>query len=80
MVRITSILGAYLTVALVGCASPQTPSGVRMELPANLTSPCPQLTELQDGQAGTVLRKLIEVAESYYECADKHRALVEAVR
>lgn len=38
------------------------------------------LTALSDGNAATVLRKLIEVAQAYYECRDKHQALTEAVR
>jgi hypothetical protein len=38
------------------------------------------LAPLADGEAGTVLRKLIEISEQYYECARKDQALVEAVK
>lgn len=48
-------------------------------IPANLLQQCPELTELTSGNAGAVLEKLAEVAQQYYECADLHRALSQAV-
>jgi hypothetical protein len=66
---------------LTACATPTQHSGEgRSPIPPSLTSPCPDLEALQDGTGAAVLRKLIEVAEQYYDCQRKHRALVEAVR
>ncbi len=38
------------------------------------------LTPLADGTGASVLRKIIEVSELYYECRRKHAALVDAVK
>ena len=38
------------------------------------------MTVLTDGSAATVLRKVIEISEQYYECQRRHGALVEATR
>lgn len=56
------------------------PSSVRSPLPPSLLTECPLLTPLPDGTRAAVARKLVEVAESYYDCRSKHRALVEAVK
>lgn len=77
MGRIASASMALLIVQ--GCAT-TSPSGDRAPLPPSLTSPCPDLSPLSDGTGASVLRKLIEVAEQYYECQRKHGALVEAVK
>ena len=47
---------------------------------ASLTEQCPALTVLTDPSGGAVLRKLVEVSDAYYDCAARHRRLVEAVR
>lgn len=69
-------------IAMSGCATPPTPpSGAeRAPIPPSLTSPCPDLSPLSDGTGASVLRKLIEVAEQYYDCQRKHRELVNAVK
>lgn len=64
---------------MTGCATPIQPLPDKLPLPANLTSHCPNLEPLSDGTGASVLRKLIEVSELYYECQRKHKALVEAV-
>lgn len=65
----------------MGCATPtQRSPASRAPIPANLTSPCEDLSPLQDGTGASVLRKLIEVAELYYACQRKHAALADAVR
>lgn len=48
-------------------------------MPADLLAPCESLTPLADGTAAAVLRKLVEVGESYRDCAARHAALVDAV-
>ena len=71
-----------LAIALTsqGCAQPMTPSEARSPIPANLTAPCADLTPLEEGTGAAVLRKIVEVAEMYYDCRRKHEALVEAVK
>jgi hypothetical protein len=63
----------------VGCAQ-QTPRLAAPAVPANLLVKCEALTPLEDGTAASVLRKLGEVAAQYYECADRHNAIVDALR
>lgn len=79
-----SLIGPFIVMSLAltttGCASPATPSEGRIALPANLIQPCPPLTDLEDAKGGTVLRKLIEVAEMYYDCAQSKQALIDAVQ
>lgn len=48
-------------------------------IPASLRQPCPDLVEVRDGQAGTVLRWGVGVARQYRECQSRHRELVEAI-
>ena len=38
---------------------------------------CPPLSELHGKTGKDLVDKLVEVSEQYYECADKHQALVE---
>lgn len=65
---------------LTACATPTPPSTDRQPLPPSLTTACPDLTPLDDAQGGSVLRKLIETSEMYYECRRRHRALADAVK
>ena len=69
-----------LALTLTACASLTTPSEARAPLPPSLTAPCQPLPLLADGMAGTVLRWAMEAIEAYQDCAERHRALVEAVR
>lgn len=41
---------------------------------------CPPLLPLEGKTGADVLRKLVEVGEAYYECADGKAALIRAVR
>ena len=64
---------------LMACTQPTPLLPDRLPLPPSLLQPCPDLTKLESGSAADILRKLVEVSEQYYECADKHKALAEAV-
>lgn len=71
---------AACALTLTACALPIAPLPERAALPANLTALCPRLSPLDDGSGATVLRKLVEVSEAYYDCADKHEGLSKAVQ
>jgi hypothetical protein len=71
--RCTVIVSA---LTLTACASSTPPA--RPALPASLTQPCPPLPPLTDGQAATVLRALVDRAQLYRDCAERHRLLGEA--
>jgi hypothetical protein len=43
-----------------------------------LTQPCPPLPKLADGKVGTVARALVDDADAYRACADRHRRLAQA--
>lgn len=77
LIALSIAMFAYL---LQGCASPTPPSSERAPIPASLTSPCPDLSPLENGEAGTLLRWIVEVSGLYRDCSNKHGALVEAVR
>jgi hypothetical protein len=55
-----------------------TQSTEQTEIPANLSTPCPPVPSLRDGQAGTVLRWGAQLIEQYAECSSRHKALVQA--
>ncbi len=40
----------------------------------------PYLPELADGSGEAILRTLVDVAQLYYECQDRHDALATAVQ
>jgi hypothetical protein len=60
----------------MGCESLPRPSPV--EIPASLRQACPALPLPADGTGAAVLRTMVEWAQLYRECADRHRRLVEA--
>lgn len=64
---------------LTGCATSTPPSLVRPPLPANLLTLCPGLTPMEGITGEVMLRKIIEVSEQYYNCADGKKKLIEAV-
>jgi hypothetical protein len=70
---------AIAASTMTGCAPQTALLPDRAPLPPNLTAPCPDLTPLTDASAAAVLRKLTEVAESYYACQRRHGALTKAV-
>lgn len=51
----------------------------KIELPADLVLPCPDLPRLADGQKATVLRWSVQVAGLYKDCQARHGAVVKAV-
>lgn len=76
----TALFIGVIAWMLLGCAS-QTPHSLASPpVPANLLVKCQPLLPLDDGIAGTILRKLAEVSAAYYECADRHNATVNALK
>ena len=47
---------------------------------ASLVEPCPQLPLLSETTGNAALRWMIGTAETYNDCAAKHKKLVEATR
>jgi hypothetical protein len=62
---------------LTACSSLPPPSPAAT-LPANLATPCPGLPPLSDGTGATVLKWIVTTVQSYQDCQDRHRRLVEA--
>lgn len=69
---------ATCVLMLTACASSPQQSAPPV-LPASLRQPCQPLTMPADGTGAAVLRTLVEWAQQYRECADRHRAAVAAV-
>lgn len=67
-----------IALMMMGCAQ-QTLLSSAPSLPLSLTKKCPPLTPLEGKTGGHVLRKLVEVAALYHECADRHNALANVV-
>lgn len=69
-------------IPICACSTPEPLSVVspRPPLPANLIQPCQRLTPLLDGAASSILNKIIEVSQLYYECSRKQEKLIEAVK
>lgn len=65
-------------LTLTACASSARPSAAP-DIPESLRQPCQPLTTPADGTGAAVLRWSLSTVEAYRECADRHRALVEAV-
>lgn len=65
---------------MMGCAASMPPSKGRAPLDVSLLTPCPPLLPLDDGTGASLLRKLIEVSEMYYDCALSKDKLGEAVK
>jgi hypothetical protein len=72
------IILSIVPFLLVGCASSARQSEP-LAIPASLRQPCPTLTDPVNGTGAAVLRWSLETVEAYRLCADRHRALVEAV-
>ncbi|MHA3051169.1 hypothetical protein [Acinetobacter sp. ANC 4640] len=53
---------------------------VKPTIPANLVTPCPNLTTPSDGTAKSVLLWSVDTVDKYNDCKAKHAALVEAVK
>jgi len=69
---------ATSALMLTACA-PLTPRYEGPQIQASLRQNCPPLAEVRDGTAGTVLRWGVGAAQMYRECADRHKALVQAI-
>src|SRR3990167_5174616 len=52
----------------------------RSPLPPNLLTPCPLLSNLENGSGAAVLRKFVDVGQLYHECRQRHDALINAVQ
>jgi hypothetical protein len=70
------VIGLALMLAACTPSMPLSPEST--EIPANLSTSCPPLPQVRDGQAGTVLRWGAQVVELYAECSSRHRRLAEA--
>jgi hypothetical protein len=71
---------ATCVLTLTGCETLTPPLPERPPIAGNLTSLCPPLTPLDDGTGAKVLRKVLEVSKAYYDCANKHEGLANAVK
>lgn len=71
------LLAVLVALTLPGCASPMERSA--LQVPAELTHRCENLSPLEDGTAGALAFKIVEVAAQYYDCAARFDALIDAV-
>lgn len=65
-------------LAISGCATKLPQPNVR--LPAELTTKCQPLTKLEGTSGADLLKNIVANAEIYYDCADRHDKLIEAVK
>ena len=80
---IRSLIGPFMLLAALmqtGCSALGQPSVGRVPVDASLVEPCPQLPLLSDTTGAAALRWMIGAAESYNDCAAKHKRLAEATR
>uniref|UniRef100_UPI003F8D34A1 Rz1-like lysis system protein LysC n=1 Tax=Snodgrassella alvi TaxID=1196083 RepID=UPI003F8D34A1 len=77
------LLGCLCTLMSVwilqGCASSTKPLAA-VNVPANLTEPCPALSPLNGSTGADILPWAVGVVEKYNECARRHSALVKAIQ
>lgn len=74
------VLAPVVALLLTSCASLTPPLPERPPIPADLLVQCPDLKPLVTGGNTEVAQKLAEVSKQYYTCADRHAALVEALK
>lgn len=72
------IVGACALILLCGCQSLMPRS--KAPLPVSLTNPCPNLDPLEGKTGADLVRKIVQISEAYYTCADKHKALADSVK
>ena len=70
------LLAVLIALTLPGCASSTIPLQAP---PAELLHRCETLAPLEDGTAGALAFKIVEVAAQYYDCAARFDALIDAV-
>lgn len=75
-------LSALSLLLVSSCSTMPSPVSQvpRPPIPANLTSPCDRPSPLLSGTFPEVAMKLVESIGKLSECAEKHAALVKAVR
>jgi len=72
---LTTLLAALmLTACTFGNPPTQVPT---LTAPANLTSKCPDLPQLQSGSLNDLLSNHIQVAKAYHECRNHHNDLAD---
>lgn len=60
-----------------GCSTRQPEASPYQQ---SLLAKCPtMLPQLNDGEAGTILRTMTEWASQYHDCATRHNGLIEAI-
>jgi len=72
------IVGVMLALALTACGTTMPQSNVRV--PQALLAQCQPLHKLEGMSGADMLRNIVANAEVYYDCADNHRKLIEAVK
>jgi hypothetical protein len=65
---------------LTACVSLTPPYQERPPIPADLLALCPDLEPLKNGSMEEVEQNMTNLAKKYYECADRHQGLVEALK
>lgn len=84
MRELISIVAASM---VTGCASGMPPmlGGLKppelaKTAPEVLLVPCAALPEARDGKLASLIENHIEVVHLYYDCAERHRSLVDVIR
>lgn len=76
LIYIAVLLLVMLAVLILpGCQSSTKP----LQAPSELLVRCPDLTPIEEGSAGAVAWKIVEVAGEYYACQARLDALIDAV-
>ncbi len=77
--NIKTIVGTcYLILVLSGCSTLAAHSQIKPS--ANLMQQCLPLNELAGMTGADAIRNITENAAIYHDCADKHKALIDAVK
>lgn len=63
---------------MTACVSSTVQS--KIEIPADLTQPCPNLPELTGGTGKEVLNWSVQTVNLYKECQAKHNSLIKIQR
>lgn len=69
-----TVIAAWM---MTGCTSSGVQSAIQPP-PASLRQPCRTLTAPADGTGATMLRWSLDAVTAHRECADRHRALLDA--
>lgn len=76
MLKLKSLCLLIAVLILSGCCA-STRGYVRPTLPANLSEPCPSISELHTESWDELSKAYIELVFLYAECANKHKGAVD---